>query len=520
MAQPAGPDARLPDAHCGAREAVERAVRRRNRAARQRRHAARARAQQPVRRSRSTPSGAGSATTRLFRAMLLRQLERYAPEAVADLHRGRARGSPTAATSAARSSTPSAPATWRSAADTLQRSWLALYSDGQANAAVGWIDRLPADTIADYPELALARGGDGARHGPVARGGRAVARAGRASRRACPERDAARELMAGVARRDRCSGSAMLTSTKRCGWRGRRRAAPARFDGGAERLLLPCDLPVLDRARRREAEQRLREYLAATPPGERDVHRVFAMAVLAEAHAVRGELDVAERLAQESLPTTEARGQASIRQPSRPTSRTASCCSHAVTSSRPRIAWSTPPRSLAAAVTGSRSRMRCCGWAAAEHARATRREPPTRSGPPAPTARRRARRRPRRAHERHRAGSPPPAGVTGGGRRRRRSPQRRRAPRARAPAEPPHLSRDRRPPLPVAQHVRTHSQRIRRKLGASTRGEAVSAARRLDLIQLWRLDPRIAARSSRTRAGVTRAGCRRARRACPAPGTS
>jgi DNA-binding CsgD family transcriptional regulator len=30
--------------------------------------------------------------------------------------------------------------------------------------------------------------------------------------------------------------------------------------------------------------------------------------------------------------------------------------------------------------------------------------------------------------------------------------------------------------------VRTHGQRIRRKLGASTRDEAVSAARRLELI--------------------------------------
>ena len=39
------------------------------------------------------------------------------------------------------------------------RSWLELYSGGEANALLDWIDRLPRDILADYPELALARGG-------------------------------------------------------------------------------------------------------------------------------------------------------------------------------------------------------------------------------------------------------------------------------------------------------------------------------------------------------------------------
>ena len=59
----------------------------------------------------------------------------------------------------------------------------------------------------------------------------------------------------------------------------------------------------------REAETRLRDFLDTVPPGELDVRRVYAMALLAVAHAQRGELDAAERLVEEAVSTTEARGQ-------------------------------------------------------------------------------------------------------------------------------------------------------------------------------------------------------------------
>jgi ATP/maltotriose-dependent transcriptional regulator MalT len=59
----------------------------------------------------------------------------------------------------------------------------------------------------------------------------------------------------------------------------------------------------------REAETRLRDYLDAVPPGEMDVRRVYAMALLAVAHAARGEIDAADRLVKESLAIAEARGQ-------------------------------------------------------------------------------------------------------------------------------------------------------------------------------------------------------------------
>jgi LuxR family maltose regulon positive regulatory protein len=57
-----------------------------------------------------------------------------------------------------------------------------------------------------------------------------------------------------------------------------------------------------------EAETLLDGYLESTPPGEQDVRRVFAMALLAAVNAGRGELEAAERLAGESLATSEARG--------------------------------------------------------------------------------------------------------------------------------------------------------------------------------------------------------------------
>ena len=58
----------------------------------------------------------------------------------------------------------------------------------------------------------------------------------------------------------------------------------------------------------RECETLLRTYLDAVEPGEQDVRRVFALALLSMAHAARGELERAELLADESLTTTVARG--------------------------------------------------------------------------------------------------------------------------------------------------------------------------------------------------------------------
>ena len=245
----------------------------------------------------------------MFRAMLLRQLERFDPDGIAELHRrasawfaARAdvRGTIEHAISAGDAHV---------AAETLRRSWLALYSDGKANEAIGWIDRLPLETIASYPDLALARAG-------VSRAmGRSreevepwLERVEQAARESADEREGA-ELMAGVAcqRAMLRLGQCDVGEAVRLG----RAAVAVRPDGSPE---APSDSYFLAvclfwTGAAREAETRLRHFLDTVAPGELDVRRVYAMALLAVAHAQRGELDAAERLVEEAVATSEARGQ-------------------------------------------------------------------------------------------------------------------------------------------------------------------------------------------------------------------
>ena len=245
----------------------------------------------------------------LFRVMLLRQLERFAPGAVAGLHRrasawfaarGDVHGTIEHAISAGDAHV---------AAEMLRRSWLALYSDGKANDAIGWIDRLPPDTIAEYPDLALARGGVSRAMGrPMEEVEPWLARAEQAARDTADENERA-ELTAGVARQRSMIrlGQCDVGEGVRLG----RAAVAIRPEGSQE---APSDsyflaLCLFWTGAGREAETRLREYLDTVPAGELDVRRVYAMALLAVAHAARGELDAANRLVEDAMATTEARGQ-------------------------------------------------------------------------------------------------------------------------------------------------------------------------------------------------------------------
>jgi LuxR family maltose regulon positive regulatory protein len=245
----------------------------------------------------------------MFRAMLLRQLERFDPDTVPELHRR------ASAWFAARDDVHgtiehaiSAGAA-HLAADTLRRSWLTLYSDGKANEAIGWIDRLPPETIDAYPDLALARAG-------VARAmGRSMEeiepwleRAEQAAREATDTRERA-ELTAGIARQRSMLrlGQCDVGEAVRLG----RAAVAVRPQDSPE---APSDsyflaMSLFWTGAAREAETRLRDYVAAAPPGDMDVRRVYAMALLSLAHSGRGEIDEAERLVEEALAVTEARHQ-------------------------------------------------------------------------------------------------------------------------------------------------------------------------------------------------------------------
>jgi LuxR family transcriptional regulator, maltose regulon positive regulatory protein len=240
----------------------------------------------------------------LFRAMLLRRL---ASDEAADLHRrasawfaehGELHGAIEHALRAG---------DVHVAADTLRRHWLALYSGGNATDAIGWIDRLPDATLGDYPELSLARAGMARAMGRAGEVEPWLRRAEAAALARADERER-RELAAGVARQRamlRLSHADVGEAVRlaRIALELRPGDSP---DVAADGYFLAVCLFWTDATR--EAEALLARYLESTPPGEQDVRRVFAMALLAAIHAGRDELDAAERLAGESLATSEARG--------------------------------------------------------------------------------------------------------------------------------------------------------------------------------------------------------------------
>ncbi|HWM08203.1 MAG TPA: LuxR C-terminal-related transcriptional regulator [Solirubrobacteraceae bacterium] len=243
----------------------------------------------------------------LFRAMLMRQLERLAPESVADLHRRASAWFADHGDLSGAIEHAICAGDVHVAADALRQNWLALYSGGHATEAIGWIDRLPAATVDEYPELALARGGMARAMGRIDEIEPWLDRAERAAQAAGGETER-RELAAGVARQ-----RAMLRlSLAEVGEAVRyaRAAVALRPDGSAETMSDSFFLAVclFWTGSTRECESLLRTYLETVGPGEQDVRRVFALALMSIAQAARGDLDAAQRLADESLATSEARG--------------------------------------------------------------------------------------------------------------------------------------------------------------------------------------------------------------------
>jgi len=243
----------------------------------------------------------------LFREMLQRQLLREAPAEVPELHRrasawfaarGDLHGTVEHAISAGDA---------EAAAATLDGAWLDLYSGGQATTLLGWIDRLPRETVLAFPELVLARGGVARAMGRLEEAEPWFDLAEEAARSAQDE-GLRRDILAGVARHRAMMRLAHADVGEAVALA--RRAVAIRPEGSPEAgidtyFLAIC---IFFTGMRGEAETLLRRYLEATPPGEQDVRRVFAMALLAQAHAERGELEAAEALIAESLGTGSARG--------------------------------------------------------------------------------------------------------------------------------------------------------------------------------------------------------------------
>jgi ATP/maltotriose-dependent transcriptional regulator MalT len=243
----------------------------------------------------------------LFRATLLRQLERQAPASIVDLHRRASAwfndhddlyGAIEHALLAG---------DVHFAADKLRRNWLTLYSSGHGNQALAWLDRLPRETIAEYPELGLVRGGVGRAMGRIDEAEPWFAFVERIAGEGRGERER-NELLASVAWQRAMLRLAEANVGEAV--RQARLAVELRPEGSADRLTDSYFLAIclFWTAATVEAAQRFREYLDATEPGDQDVRRVFAMSLLAEDHAGRGELEDAERYVADALATTEARG--------------------------------------------------------------------------------------------------------------------------------------------------------------------------------------------------------------------
>jgi LuxR family maltose regulon positive regulatory protein len=243
----------------------------------------------------------------LFQDVLVDQLEALDPDAVADLHR--------------------LASTWYAehglideaikhaieagdvhyAADELMRHWVFLLSSGYGPAMPEWIDRLPREAIDAHPLLPAIRASLARRMGRLDEVEPWLNRAEALGPALSPE--PARSLASTVA---------LIRSGYRLSL-GDVPAAIAHARRGCEIEVEEGRIPypsmklwylgsTLFVESPEEAAPILYECLAALPAGENDVVRYAALASVAEAHVLRGQLEDAERLAQEALQLGRARG--------------------------------------------------------------------------------------------------------------------------------------------------------------------------------------------------------------------
>jgi LuxR family maltose regulon positive regulatory protein len=236
----------------------------------------------------------------LFRDLLLRQLERFASDLIPDLHR---RASTWYAANGFMSEAIDhaiAAGDVNYAADELEHHWLEAYSTGQATNILDWIDRLPEEAIAGHPALALARAGIARAMGRLDEVEPWLQRAEAAGRDA-PASGLASSIVGGAAVSRSMYRLALGDVLGAITW-GRRALELEPVEGSPEHLTAGYFLAIaLFFEAPDQAAPLLRQYLGAVPPGAQDARRYFAMALLAEVHALRGELDEAERLGREAL---------------------------------------------------------------------------------------------------------------------------------------------------------------------------------------------------------------------------
>ena len=242
-----------------------------------------------------------------FRGLLLAQLQRFAPDLLADLHR---RASTWCAEhemtyEAIEHAIAAGDVHW--AADELQRQWFDLYFDGRAGAILSWIDRLGAAVIDAHPALALARAELARVLGRTEEVEPWLRRAERAQADA-PLRGWASSL-AGAAAQMRSWHVLVGGNVPGAVAWGRRAVELEPVAGSREHatasFYLACALFYQDPA---HAAELLACYLDTVAEGVDDVRRCYAMGTLAEHHAACGELEPAEWLVGDALAIVRRRG--------------------------------------------------------------------------------------------------------------------------------------------------------------------------------------------------------------------
>ena len=243
----------------------------------------------------------------LFRSLLLGQLERFAPDLIDDLHR--------------RASTWYAAHDFMMqaidhaitagdvhyAADELEQRWVEFYSSGHATALLSFIDRLPEEAIVAHPVLALARAGVARSLGQMDEVEPWLQRAEQGAPDA-PAPGWASTISAGAALSRSLYRLALgdvpgaITAA--------RSGVELETDTGTPeyaiaRYFLAMPLFYDDPA---AAGPLLRDFLNAIPDGEQDVRRYYAMALLAEVNALDGDIDSASELASEAMQVARRQG--------------------------------------------------------------------------------------------------------------------------------------------------------------------------------------------------------------------
>ncbi len=240
----------------------------------------------------------------LFRDLLIGQLQRFAPDLVPDLHRTASIWYANHGAMIDAIEHAIAAGDMHYAADELEQRWFGFYTAGHFLTLASWMDRLSPDVIAAHPTLAVVRAGLARIVGRMGEIEEWLQRVDPAAFDA-PARGLATSIAGAVAEM-RSMYRLAVGDVPGAINLARRAIELEPVPGSPHHATAGYHLGVAlffedpDRAR-----PLLQEFLTVIPSEDQDPRRLYAMALLAETHALHGELDAAERLAVAAMQATQ-----------------------------------------------------------------------------------------------------------------------------------------------------------------------------------------------------------------------